>query len=64
MTVYCIFVLLPCLRCTAFACLCSQVDSLKKGRSRVIESGHTLILGWSDKTLSIVKATPPSRDPY
>eukprot|EP00123_Amoebidium_parasiticum_P016867 comp23617_c2_seq1/m.40189 comp23617_c2_seq1/g.40189 ORF comp23617_c2_seq1/g.40189 comp23617_c2_seq1/m.40189 type:complete len:773 (-) comp23617_c2_seq1:135-2453(-) len=33
----------------------SQVDSLRKGRSRVIEVDHTLILGWSDKTLPILK---------
>lgn len=26
-----------------------KVDSLKKGRSSVIESNHTLILGWSEK---------------
>ena len=26
-----------------------KVDSLKKGRSDVIERNHTLILGWSDK---------------
>lgn len=33
-------------------CVCdAQVDQLKKGKSRVIESGHQLLLGWSDKTL-------------
>lgn len=29
-----------------------KVDSLKKGRSSVIESNHTLILGWSEKLVS------------
>ncbi|MCS5719930.1 hypothetical protein N1027_17505 [Herbiconiux sp. CPCC 205763] len=32
----------------------SKVDELRKGRSRVLESGHTLILGWSPKVFSIV----------
>lgn len=26
-----------------------KVDSLRKGKSQVVESNHTLILGWSDK---------------
>lgn len=29
-----------------------KVDSLRKGKSEVIESNHTLILGWSDKLVS------------
>lgn len=32
----------------------SQLDELRKGRSRVIESNHTLILGWSSKVFSII----------
>ncbi|MCO5575791.1 hypothetical protein L7F22_029596 [Adiantum nelumboides] len=32
-----------------------KVDSLRKGKSEVIESGHTLILGWSDKLGSLLK---------
>lgn len=32
-----------------------KVDDLKKGRSRVIESGHTLMLGWSDMSLAIIQ---------
>ncbi len=32
----------------------SKVDELRKGRSKVLESGHTLILGWSKKVLPIV----------
>jgi voltage-gated potassium channel Kch len=32
----------------------SRLDELRKGRSRVIESNHTLILGWSSKVFSII----------
>jgi len=32
-----------------------KVDGLKKGKSRVIEADHTLILGWSDKSLAIIE---------
>ena len=32
----------------------SQLTELRKGRSRVIESNHTLILGWSSKVYSII----------
>lgn len=32
-----------------------KMDDLKKGRSRVIESGHTLMLGWNDKSLAIIQ---------
>ena len=32
----------------------SRLDELRKGRSRVIEQGHTLILGWSSKVYSII----------
>jgi voltage-gated potassium channel Kch len=32
----------------------SQLTELRKGRSRVIESDHTLILGWSSKVYSII----------
>lgn len=31
-----------------------KVEELRKGRSRVLESDHTLILGWSPKVLTIV----------
>lgn len=30
------------------------IEELKKGKSEVLESGHTLILGWSDKVATIV----------
>jgi len=32
----------------------SKVDELRKGRSKVLETDHTLILGWSSKVLLIV----------
>ncbi|MCS5733646.1 CASTOR/POLLUX-related putative ion channel [Herbiconiux daphne] len=32
----------------------SKVDELRKGRSRVLESDHTLILGWSPKVFSLI----------
>ena len=45
-----------------------KLDQLRKGRSLVLESGHTLILGWSDKIFQIVsqliianKSQPNSR---
>lgn len=31
-----------------------KLDELKKGRSRVLETNHTLILGWSEKVFSII----------
>ncbi len=31
-----------------------KLDELKKGKSRVLESNHTLILGWSEKVFSII----------
>ncbi len=32
----------------------ARLDELRKGRSRVIEVGHTLILGWNSKIYSII----------
>ena len=32
----------------------SSIDELRKGRSRVIEKAHTLILGWSSKVFAII----------
>lgn len=31
-----------------------KISELKKGRSKVLESNHTLILGWSEKIFSII----------
>lgn len=33
----------------------SKMNALKKGTSNVVESGHTVILGWSDKSLWIIR---------
>lgn len=32
-----------------------KLEELKKGRSKVLESDHTLILGWSEKIFSIIQ---------
>mmetsp|Transcript_30418 Transcript_30418/g.80882 ORF Transcript_30418/g.80882 Transcript_30418/m.80882 type:complete len:614 (+) Transcript_30418:849-2690(+) len=32
-----------------------KVDDLKKGKSKVIEARHTLVLGWSEKGLAILR---------
>lgn len=32
----------------------AKLDSLRKGRSRVVETGHTVILGWSEQVFTIV----------
>ncbi len=32
----------------------SRIERLRKGRSRVLESDHTLILGWNSKVFSII----------
>ncbi len=45
----------------------AKLSELRKGRSRVIESGHTVILGWSQQVFSIiselVQANANQRDP-
>jgi len=45
----------------------STLDEMRKGRSRVIETNHTLILGWSAKVFSIISelliANEDSRKP-
>ncbi|MCD4706938.1 MAG: potassium transporter TrkA [Candidatus Sabulitectum sp.] len=32
----------------------AKLDSLRKGRSRVVETGHTVILGWSQQVFTII----------
>jgi voltage-gated potassium channel Kch len=32
----------------------ARLNSLRKGRSRVVETGHTVILGWSEQVFTIV----------
>ncbi|MEV0612801.1 potassium transporter TrkA [Nonomuraea sp. NPDC050404] len=31
-----------------------QIDKLRKGRSRLIERGHTIVLGWSDQVFTVI----------
>ena len=33
----------------------SKIEDLRKGRSAVVEEGHTLILGWNSRVFSLVK---------
>ena len=32
-----------------------KMDDLKKGRSKVLEKNHTLILGWNDRVLPLIR---------
>jgi len=34
--------------------IANRIEDLRKGRSRVIERGHTVILGWSEKVFPII----------
>ena len=34
--------------------IAEQMEDLRKGKADVLESSHSLILGWSDKLLPIV----------
>ncbi|NDB35784.1 MAG: potassium transporter TrkA [Flavobacteriia bacterium] len=36
------------------AAIDGKIEQLRKGKSKVLESGHTLILGWSEKIFSII----------
>ncbi|MEO8083473.1 MAG: potassium transporter TrkA [Ardenticatenales bacterium] len=31
-----------------------RIDSMRKGRSRVLETGHTIVLGWSPRALTVL----------
>lgn len=31
-----------------------QVDDFKKGRSRVLENDHTLMIGWTSKSITVL----------
>lgn len=41
-----------------------KIEELKKGRSEVLESGHTLILGWSDKSLNMIDQLVRKHSPF
>ena len=32
-----------------------RIDRLRKGRSRLIERGHTIVLGWSDQVFTVIE---------
>ncbi|MGZ0153545.1 CASTOR/POLLUX-related putative ion channel [Kribbella sp. WER1] len=32
----------------------NRISELRKGRSRLIESGHTIVLGWSDQVFTVI----------
>ena len=36
------------------AAIDGKIEQLRKGKSKVLESGHTLILGWSEKIFPII----------
>ena len=38
-----------------------KLEDLKQGRNRVIESGHTLVLGWSDKFIPLAQEIAKSK---
>ena len=35
--------------------IAEKVDDLKKGKSRIIDTDHTVMLNWNDKSLSIIQ---------
>jgi len=35
--------------------IAEKVDDLKKGKSRIIDLDHTVMLGWNDKSLAIIQ---------
>ena len=39
-----------------------KLDGLKQGKNRVIESGHTLVLGWSDKLLPLISEIAKAKE--
>lgn len=40
----------------------NKIDELKKGSSRVIESNHTVMLGWTDKSIAIIQQIALAND--
>jgi hypothetical protein len=40
---------------TISAAIDGIIENLRKGKSNVLESNHTLILGWSDKIFTIIR---------
>ena len=42
----------------------TRVEGLKKGKSKVVEAGHTLVLGWNDRILPLVEQVPLTAPPH
>jgi hypothetical protein len=44
-----------------------KIDELKKGHTKIVESGHTLILGWNDRVTEVIRelviANESEKDP-
>lgn len=40
----------------------AKLDDLRKGRSRVVEQGHTVLLGWSEQLFTIVAELAEAKD--
>ena len=48
-------ILLSMLIAVVTTALDQKLDELKQGRSKVVESGHTLILGWNERVVEIIR---------
>ncbi len=48
-------ILLSMLIAVVTTALDQKLDELKQGRSKVMESGHTLILGWNERVIEIIR---------
>jgi len=42
--------------------LAAKMDGLRKGKSRVLERNHTLLLGWNDKILPLIREIAEAND--
>ncbi len=51
---FCSLLLISTLIGIISASIDSRIDKLRRGRSRVIESDHTVILGWSEQVFTII----------
>ncbi|MEU6999866.1 potassium transporter TrkA [Nonomuraea sp. NPDC046570] len=40
----------------------SKLENLRKGRSRVVESGHSVVLGWSEEVFAIVSELAKAKE--
>jgi Trk K+ transport system NAD-binding subunit len=42
--------------------LSAKLEDMRKGRARVVESGHTVILGWTDQIYTIISELSKAKD--